>query len=202
MYWNLEFLGRTEVRISDILQDSKIYRGPLIKRLPLYEVESGEIVLKLDLQLFSRRWFFNALSVAFSFISVVIYYPKKFWTRFKNNDDHKLPNSTVIFYVVHLASSFQQVLIIFPFLLVNYLRKIMSYHLNIFKQRIGIIFIYNARITLKYAKSLPIAMTICPSRLRKEAFLQMITWGHLGRVLFKNKWYPGSCEKPRKSALL
>jgi hypothetical protein len=31
------------------------YRGPLIKRLPLYEVKSGEIVLKLDLQLFNRR---------------------------------------------------------------------------------------------------------------------------------------------------
>lgn len=50
-----EFLGRTEVRVSDILQDSTIYRGPLVKRLPLHEVESGEIVLKLDLQLFSRR---------------------------------------------------------------------------------------------------------------------------------------------------
>lgn len=50
-----EFLGRTEIRIADVLQDSKIYRGPLIKRLPLYEVESGEIVLKLDLQLFNRR---------------------------------------------------------------------------------------------------------------------------------------------------
>ncbi|XP_057373684.1 intersectin-1-like isoform X2 [Daphnia carinata] len=50
-----EFLGRTEVRIADVLQDSKIYRGPLIKRLPLHEVECGEIVLKLDLQLFNRR---------------------------------------------------------------------------------------------------------------------------------------------------
>lgn len=50
-----EFLGRTEVRIADVLQDSKIYRGPLIKRLPLHEVECGEIVLKLDLQLFKSR---------------------------------------------------------------------------------------------------------------------------------------------------
>ena len=35
--------------------DTKTYRGPLVKRLPLYEVESGVIVLKLDLQLFDRK---------------------------------------------------------------------------------------------------------------------------------------------------
>lgn len=54
-YDPVEFLGRTEVRIADVLEDSKLYRGPLIKRLPLHEVERGEIVLKLDIQLFNRR---------------------------------------------------------------------------------------------------------------------------------------------------
>jgi len=47
-----EFLGRTEVRVSDIVEDCKLYRGPLLKKLALHEVESGEILLKLDLQLF------------------------------------------------------------------------------------------------------------------------------------------------------
>jgi len=51
-----EFLGRTEVRLCDIVEDSKTYRGPLIKRMPLLEVESGEIVFKLDLQLFDQNW--------------------------------------------------------------------------------------------------------------------------------------------------
>lgn len=50
-----EFLGRTEVRLSDVYQDSKIYRGPLLKRLALHEVETGEIIVKLDLQLFKTR---------------------------------------------------------------------------------------------------------------------------------------------------
>lgn len=50
----LEFLGRTEVRVSDIAEELKTNRGPLVKRLPLYEVASGEIILKLDLQLFNR----------------------------------------------------------------------------------------------------------------------------------------------------
>ena len=47
-----DFLGRTEIQVSSILEASKSIRGPIIKRLPLYEVESGEVILKLDLQLF------------------------------------------------------------------------------------------------------------------------------------------------------
>ncbi|XP_054264037.1 intersectin-1 isoform X2 [Macrosteles quadrilineatus] len=47
-----EFMGRTEVRISDILYLSQTSRGPILKVLPLHEVDSGEVTLKLDLRLF------------------------------------------------------------------------------------------------------------------------------------------------------
>ena len=47
-----DFLGRTEVRIKDVLDQSGLGRGPITKRLILHEVETGEVVVKLDLQLF------------------------------------------------------------------------------------------------------------------------------------------------------
>ncbi|KAG8330246.1 Intersectin 1 (SH3 domain protein) [Homalodisca vitripennis] len=50
-----EFLGRTEVRISDILHLSQNSRGPIVKNLPLHEVDSGEVTLKLDLRLFDSQ---------------------------------------------------------------------------------------------------------------------------------------------------
>ena len=49
-----EFLGRTELRVSDVHGDSQRYRGPIIKRLALHEVKRGEVDLKLDLQLFNE----------------------------------------------------------------------------------------------------------------------------------------------------
>ncbi|PSN50566.1 Intersectin-1 [Blattella germanica] len=49
-----EFLGRTEVRIADILQATQNSTGPIIKRLSLRLVKTGEIVLKLDLRLFNK----------------------------------------------------------------------------------------------------------------------------------------------------
>jgi len=48
----VDFLGRTEVRIHDILKERSATKGPITKRLLLHEVESGEVVVKLDLQLF------------------------------------------------------------------------------------------------------------------------------------------------------
>lgn len=54
-FYFLEFLGRTEVRIADILQMSLKSRGPILKMLPLHEVDSGEVALKLDLRLFDSR---------------------------------------------------------------------------------------------------------------------------------------------------
>ncbi|XP_041351400.1 intersectin-1-like isoform X2 [Gigantopelta aegis] len=49
-----DFLGRTEVRVKDILNESlKNKKGPLIKKLTLLEVDSGEVQVKLDLQIYN-----------------------------------------------------------------------------------------------------------------------------------------------------
>ncbi|KAK3098160.1 hypothetical protein FSP39_016770 [Pinctada imbricata] len=45
-----DFLGRTEVRVSELLGSEK--RGPVTKSLLLHEVSQGEVVVKLDLQLY------------------------------------------------------------------------------------------------------------------------------------------------------
>lgn len=50
-----EFLGRAEVRVADIMRDSRDACGPIQKRIRLHEVERGEVVLKLDLCLFGGR---------------------------------------------------------------------------------------------------------------------------------------------------
>ncbi|XP_064618193.1 intersectin-1-like isoform X1 [Liolophura sinensis] len=47
-----DFLGRTEVRLSDIMSDMQRKKGPLTRRLVLHEVDRGEVVVKLDLQLY------------------------------------------------------------------------------------------------------------------------------------------------------
>ncbi len=48
-----EFLGRTEIRLSQILDDKRAsVGGPLTKKLPLLETETGMITLRLDVQLF------------------------------------------------------------------------------------------------------------------------------------------------------
>ncbi|XP_077973395.1 intersectin-1-like isoform X1 [Styela clava] len=49
-----DFLGRTEIKVSDIKRDTAESKGPLTKRLLLHEVESGEVVVKVDLQLFEQ----------------------------------------------------------------------------------------------------------------------------------------------------
>ncbi|XP_072116015.1 intersectin-1 isoform X2 [Mobula birostris] len=48
-----DFLGRTEIRVSDIKKDQGS-KGPVTKRLLLHEVPTGEIVVRLDLQLFDE----------------------------------------------------------------------------------------------------------------------------------------------------
>lgn len=50
-----EFLGRAEVRVGDIVRDSKDACGPITKRIKLREVNKGDVVLKLDLLLFGSR---------------------------------------------------------------------------------------------------------------------------------------------------
>ncbi|XP_069034836.1 intersectin-1 isoform X5 [Lepisosteus oculatus] len=48
-----DFLGRTEIRAADIKKDQGS-KGPITKRLLLHEVPTGEIVVRLDLQLFDE----------------------------------------------------------------------------------------------------------------------------------------------------
>ncbi|XP_039599766.1 intersectin-1 isoform X2 [Polypterus senegalus] len=48
-----DFLGRTEIRVADIKKDQGS-KGPITKRLLLHEVPTGEIVVRLDLQLFEE----------------------------------------------------------------------------------------------------------------------------------------------------
>ncbi|XP_076754423.1 dynamin associated protein 160 isoform X3 [Xylocopa sonorina] len=50
-----EFLGRAEIRVADIMRDSRDSCGPIQKRIRLHEVEKGTVVLKLDLRLFGNR---------------------------------------------------------------------------------------------------------------------------------------------------
>lgn len=52
---NVEFLGRAEIRVADIMRDSKDSCGPIQKRIKLHEVDSGDVILKLDLRLFDSR---------------------------------------------------------------------------------------------------------------------------------------------------
>ena len=47
-----EFLGRTEIRIEDIIEGCEERRGPVTRVLKLLEAESGVITVKLDVQLF------------------------------------------------------------------------------------------------------------------------------------------------------
>jgi len=47
-----DFLGRTEVRVKDILAETRKVKGSITKRLLLHEVETGEVLVKLNLQLF------------------------------------------------------------------------------------------------------------------------------------------------------
>ncbi|KAI5732897.1 hypothetical protein M8J76_005446 [Diaphorina citri] len=49
-----EFLGRTEMRIVDIYNSKGQQHGPINKMLKLYQVNTGEVLLKLDLHLFNK----------------------------------------------------------------------------------------------------------------------------------------------------
>nr|XP_050859981.1 intersectin-1 isoform X9 [Vespula vulgaris] len=50
-----EFLGRAEIKVADIMRDSKDSCGPILQRFRLREVERGDVILKLDLRLFGSR---------------------------------------------------------------------------------------------------------------------------------------------------
>jgi len=48
-----DFLGRTEIQIAEIICETRKTMGPIIMKKALHEVDTGEIVVKLDIQLFS-----------------------------------------------------------------------------------------------------------------------------------------------------
>lgn len=52
----IDFLGRTEVRVKEVLEEAQIRKGPITKRLILHEVDTGEVIVKLDLQLYDSWW--------------------------------------------------------------------------------------------------------------------------------------------------
>lgn len=43
------------MKVADIKRDIADSKGPLTKKLLLHEVESGDVVVKVDLQLFERE---------------------------------------------------------------------------------------------------------------------------------------------------
>ncbi|OWF43900.1 intersectin-1-like isoform X1 [Mizuhopecten yessoensis] len=49
-----DFLGRTEICVKEIMDENTTTKGPIQKRLLLHEVSSGEVLVKLDLQLYDK----------------------------------------------------------------------------------------------------------------------------------------------------
>ncbi|CAL4061181.1 unnamed protein product, partial [Meganyctiphanes norvegica] len=49
-----KFLGRTEIRIWQVHEEAKNQPGPQLHKMKLQEVQSGEVILKISLQLFDR----------------------------------------------------------------------------------------------------------------------------------------------------
>ncbi|XP_063920516.1 intersectin-1 isoform X2 [Zophobas morio] len=52
LYCPDEFLGRADLKVTEVFRERQHTNGPIIKKLILHQVESGEIVVKLDLQMF------------------------------------------------------------------------------------------------------------------------------------------------------
>lgn len=50
---SIDFLGRTEVPVATIKKDQD-GKGPLERRLLLHEVPTGEVKVRLDLQLYEQ----------------------------------------------------------------------------------------------------------------------------------------------------
>lgn len=54
IYCFLEFLGRAELKVIDIYNETQNINGPITKKLILHQVESGEISVKLDFHIFKN----------------------------------------------------------------------------------------------------------------------------------------------------
>lgn len=52
-FCSAEFLGKAELNIHDVYTESQNTNGPIIKKLILHQVESGELTVKIDLHLFN-----------------------------------------------------------------------------------------------------------------------------------------------------
>ena len=52
---NAEFLGRTEIAVSTIHEQTRNRKTPWTKTFPLLEIESGEITIKIHLQIFEKH---------------------------------------------------------------------------------------------------------------------------------------------------
>ncbi len=46
-----DFLGSVKMRVQDILKQSRLMEGPVVKRLALQGVSRGEVLVKFDLQI-------------------------------------------------------------------------------------------------------------------------------------------------------
>lgn len=56
LFFFTEFLGKAELKLVDVYVQHLNTNGPLVKKLILHQVESGEIVVKLDLQMFTKTY--------------------------------------------------------------------------------------------------------------------------------------------------
>lgn len=52
--FSIEFLGKAELKLKDIYSESQNINGPMVKKLILHQVESGELTVKLDLHMFQQ----------------------------------------------------------------------------------------------------------------------------------------------------
>lgn len=51
-----EFLGRAELKLMEVYAQHLNTNGPITKKLILHQVESGEVVVKVDLQMFDKSF--------------------------------------------------------------------------------------------------------------------------------------------------
>lgn len=56
MHGVAEFLGKAELRLLEVYEQHLNTNGALTKKLILHQVESGEIVVKVDLQMFTKSY--------------------------------------------------------------------------------------------------------------------------------------------------
>lgn len=66
------------MRVNDILTESRTRKGPITKRLLLHEVSSGEVVVKLDLQLYDNYTWQEMMSSVLHRLPISVEFKLKF----------------------------------------------------------------------------------------------------------------------------